>query len=260
MVIVDVWHWMPFVFLILFAAVEGLPRDVLEAARVDGATRWQIVRRIIMPLLRPAIVVAFLFRSILAFKVFDEMFLLTSGGPGTSTELVSLHLYKVFFEQNQLGYGALLSLASSRRSSRSCSRRAARPATPEARPTMLAAPGPRTSLGRLRPRCARGAVFAVVGAVRLDPARPRSSTRSRSTPGQFRFTPTLSNYTDVLFGRRSNFAGNIGNSLIVAAVSTVLVLVVGTLAAYSLHGFRWARVDLARASSAGRSSSTWSRS
>ena len=102
---------MPFVFLILFAAVEGLPVDLIEAARVDGATRWQIVWRIMIPLLRPAIIVAFLFRTILAFKVFDEVFLLTSGGPGTATELVNLHLYKVFFEQNQLGYGALLSLA-----------------------------------------------------------------------------------------------------------------------------------------------------
>jgi multiple sugar transport system permease protein len=110
-VVVDVWHWVPFVFLILFAAVEALPVDVLEAARVDGATRWQLLRRVMLPLLRPAIVVALLFRTILAFKVFDEVYLLTSGGPGTSTELVTLHLYKVFFEQNQLGYGALLSLA-----------------------------------------------------------------------------------------------------------------------------------------------------
>jgi multiple sugar transport system permease protein len=110
-VLVDVWHWVPFVFLILFAAVEALPVDVLEAARVDGATRWQLVRRVMLPLLTPAIVVALLFRTILAFKVFDEVYLLTSGGPGTSTELVTLHLYKVFFEQNQLGYGALLSLA-----------------------------------------------------------------------------------------------------------------------------------------------------
>ena len=110
-IVVDIWHWVPFVFLILFAAVEGLPVDLLEAARVDGATRWQVVWRVMIPLLRPAIVVAFLFRTILAFKVFDEVFLLTSGGPGTSTELINLHLYKVFFEQNQLGYGALLSLA-----------------------------------------------------------------------------------------------------------------------------------------------------
>ena len=110
-ILVDVWHWVPFVFLILFAAVEALPVDVLEAARVDGATRPQLLRRVTLPLLRPAIVVALLFRTILAFKVFDEVFLLTSGGPGNSTELVTLHLYKVFFEQNQLGYGALLSLA-----------------------------------------------------------------------------------------------------------------------------------------------------
>ena len=110
-VIVDVWHWVPFVFLILFAAVEALPVDVLEAARVDGATQWQLLRRVMLPLLRPAIIVAVLFRTILAFKVFDEVYLLTSGGPGNSTELVTLHLYKVFFEQNQLGYGSLLSLA-----------------------------------------------------------------------------------------------------------------------------------------------------
>jgi multiple sugar transport system permease protein len=70
-----------------------------------------VLRRVTLPLLKPAIVVALLFRTILAFKVFDEVYLLTSGGPGTSTELVTLHLYKIFFEQNQLGYGALLSLA-----------------------------------------------------------------------------------------------------------------------------------------------------
>jgi multiple sugar transport system permease protein len=108
---VDVWHWVPFVFLITFAAVEGIPPDLLEAAHVDGASRWQTIRLILLPLLRPAIVVAFLFRAILAFKVFDEVFLLTAGGPGTSTELVNMHLYSVFCEQNPLGYGALLSLA-----------------------------------------------------------------------------------------------------------------------------------------------------
>jgi multiple sugar transport system permease protein len=110
-ILVDIWHWVPFVFLILFAAVEGVSPDLIEAARIDGATSRQITWRIIVPLLKPAIAVALIFRSILAFKTFDEVFLLTSGGPGTSTELVSLHLYKVFFEQNQLGYGALLSLA-----------------------------------------------------------------------------------------------------------------------------------------------------
>lgn len=110
-VLVDVWHWTPFVFLILFAAVEGLPKEVIEAARIDGARNRDLVFKIIVPLMKPALAVAFLFRIILAFKVFDEVFLLTSGGPGTSTEVVSLHLYKVFFQQNEMGYGALLSLA-----------------------------------------------------------------------------------------------------------------------------------------------------
>ncbi len=81
-VLVDVWHWTPFVFLILFAATEGLSKDVLEAARIDGAGNWSLVFWIIIPLLMPAIVVALLFRTIMAFKVFDQIFLLTSGGPG----------------------------------------------------------------------------------------------------------------------------------------------------------------------------------
>lgn len=109
-VIVDVWHWTPLVFLILFAGIEGLPRETIEAARVDGATTVQVVRRVILPLMYPAIAVAFVFRSILAFKVFDQIFLLTSGGPGTATEVVSLRLYHVYFGQNELGYGALLSV------------------------------------------------------------------------------------------------------------------------------------------------------
>jgi len=110
-VIVDIWHWTPFVFLILFAAIETLPQDVLEAGRVDGASSWQTIRLIILPLLGPALAVAALFRAIAAFKAFDQVFLLTSGGPGTATELLSLHLNRVFFEQNQLGYGSMLSLA-----------------------------------------------------------------------------------------------------------------------------------------------------
>jgi len=109
-VVVDIWHWTPFVFLILFASIEALPQDVLEAARVDGASAWQTISLVILPLLGPALAVAALFRAIAAFKAFDQVYLLTSGGPGTATEIVSLHLNRVFFEQNQLGYGAMLSL------------------------------------------------------------------------------------------------------------------------------------------------------
>ncbi|NRA87388.1 MAG: sugar ABC transporter permease [Rhizobiales bacterium] len=109
-VVVDIWHWTPLVFLILLAGLEALPEEVMEASSIDGATYNQKLRFIIIPLMWPALIVAFMFRSIVAFKVFDQIFLLTSGGPGTSTEVISLYVYKVFFQQNQLGYGALLAL------------------------------------------------------------------------------------------------------------------------------------------------------
>lgn len=109
-IIVDIWHWTPLVFLILLAGREALPAEVMEASTIDGATYWQRLRFVIVPLMWPALVVAFVFRSIVAFKVFDQIFLLTSGGPGTASEVVSLYVYKVFFAQNRLGYGALLAI------------------------------------------------------------------------------------------------------------------------------------------------------
>lgn len=109
-IIVDVWHWTPFVFLVLLAAHEALPEEVFEAASIDGAGFWQRVRYVIVPMMWPAIVVVFMYRSIVTFKVFDEIYLLTSGGPGTATQVISLYVYQVYFHQNQLGYGALLAI------------------------------------------------------------------------------------------------------------------------------------------------------
>lgn len=109
-IIVDVWHWTSFLFLIMLAGIESLPHELAEAARVDGANERQIYRYVFLPLLRPTILVALMMRTILAFKVFDEIFLLTGGGPGTSTEVISLYIYKVYFVQSRLGYGALLAL------------------------------------------------------------------------------------------------------------------------------------------------------
>jgi len=108
--IVDIWHWTSFLFLILLAGVESLPQELIEAAKVDGASEIQVYRHILLPLLRPTIIVALMLRTILAFKVFDQIFLLTNGGPGTATQVISLYIYKVFFEQFRLGYGALLAL------------------------------------------------------------------------------------------------------------------------------------------------------
>lgn len=108
--IVDVWHWTSFLFLIMLAGVESLPQELGEAARVDGANERQIYRYVYLPLLRPTILVALMLRTILAFKVFDQIFLLTGGGPGTSSEVISLYIYKVYFVQSRLGYGALLAI------------------------------------------------------------------------------------------------------------------------------------------------------
>ncbi len=109
-IIVDVWHWTSFLFLIMLAGIESIPPSLLEAARVDGANELRMIRHVILPIMAPTILVAMLLRTILAFKVFDQIFVLTSGGPGTATQVISMHIYKVFSEQFRLGYAAFLSL------------------------------------------------------------------------------------------------------------------------------------------------------
>ena len=107
---VDVWHWTPFVYLLLLAGLESLPEDIYEAARVDGATFLQELRYVTLPLMLPTIVVTLVFRTLVAFKVFDEIYLLTSGGPGTATEVVSYTIYRRFFTEGQTGYGSAMSV------------------------------------------------------------------------------------------------------------------------------------------------------
>ena len=110
-IVVDIWHWTPFAFLLLLAAVESLPQDVSEAAKIDGATRWQEFRYVTLPLLYPAIFMTFIFRAVMASKIFDEVFLLTSGGPGTSTEVISFTIFQRYFLQDNPGYGSAMSVS-----------------------------------------------------------------------------------------------------------------------------------------------------
>lgn len=107
---VDVWHWTPFVFLLMLAGLESLPQDVFEAARVDATPWWRELWHITLPLMLPTLIVTLVFRTVMAFKVFDEIYLLTSGGPGTTTEVISFSIYRSFFVQGRVGYGAALSL------------------------------------------------------------------------------------------------------------------------------------------------------
>lgn len=109
-VVVDIWHWTSFVFLIVLAGVETLPHELSESARIDGATEGQIIWQIILPLLRPIILVAVITRTIFAFKVYEQIYLLTDGGPGNRTEVVSSYIMRVFFNQNRMGYAAALSV------------------------------------------------------------------------------------------------------------------------------------------------------
>ena len=108
---VDIWHWTPFCFLLLLAGLESLPQDPYEAARIDGATWWQELRYITLPLMAPAILVTFAFRLVIAFKVFDEIYLLTGGGPVTATEVLSFTLYQRFFTEDRAGYGSAMAIA-----------------------------------------------------------------------------------------------------------------------------------------------------
>ena len=105
-VAIDVWQWTPFVTLIMLAGMMSLPRAPFEAAMMDGAKPFQIFRDVMLPLLRPVIALVLLLRGIDAFKEFDKVFLMTGGGPGTLTELVSIYAYRVNFRNWDLGYGA----------------------------------------------------------------------------------------------------------------------------------------------------------
>ena len=103
---IDVWQWTPFVTLIILAGLMSLPKAPFEAATMDGAGLWRQFIDIMLPLLRPIIALVLLLRGIDAFKEFDKVFILTGGGPGTVSELLSIYAYRVNFKNWNLGYGA----------------------------------------------------------------------------------------------------------------------------------------------------------
>lgn len=106
----DIWQWTPFTFLLSLAALQALPKAPFEAANVDGASRWQIFRRLTLPLVSPMLIVIFMFRFLIALKVFDLVFILTYGGPGSATNVASFYIYRIGFTQFKTGYAAALSI------------------------------------------------------------------------------------------------------------------------------------------------------
>jgi multiple sugar transport system permease protein len=108
-IMVDVWQWTPFLFLLLTAGLQAIPSEPLEAARVDGAGYWRTLVDVILPLLKPTILLALLLRSMDLLRIFDQIFILTQGGPGSATETVSLYIYRTAFRFSNFGYAAAMS-------------------------------------------------------------------------------------------------------------------------------------------------------
>ncbi len=109
-ILADVWKTTPFVALLLLAGLQGIDPALYEAAAVDGAGVWRRLWSVTLPLLKPALAVSLVFRTLDAFRVFDLIYVLTGGGPGTATEPIALYAFNALFSNLRFGYGAALSV------------------------------------------------------------------------------------------------------------------------------------------------------
>lgn len=105
-VIADVWGWIPFLTLVLIGGLASIPKDTIEAAQVDGASGWKVFKDITLPQLAPVLAVVVILKSIFSLKTFDQIFMLTNGGPGTATQTLSHYIYFNGMKYGQIGYAA----------------------------------------------------------------------------------------------------------------------------------------------------------
>jgi multiple sugar transport system permease protein len=110
--IADIWHWTPFMMLLCLAGLQGVPNELTEAAQVDGAGPWQTLWRIIIPTIADTMAVAAILRAMEAFELFAEPYVMTGGGPGDSTDTLSLHIYKAAFTFFNMGYAGAMVVVS----------------------------------------------------------------------------------------------------------------------------------------------------
>lgn len=108
LILADVWRTMPFVALLCYARLLGIPGELYEAAQVDGADRVAMLTRITLPLLRRILLIALLFRTLDALRAFDLMFVLTGGGPASATETLTVYAYRSLFQTLHLGFGSAI--------------------------------------------------------------------------------------------------------------------------------------------------------
>jgi len=108
--VADAWKNVPFIAIILLAGLQVIPTEIYEAARIDGASWWQSFRRLTLPLLKPALAVALIFRLLSALLVFDVIYIMTGGGPGLSTETLSFLNWQTFLVATDFGYGGAISV------------------------------------------------------------------------------------------------------------------------------------------------------
>ena len=108
-IIADIWQWTPFIFILSLAALQSLPRSAIEAAKIDGATGWQQIIHIKLPLMMPVLIVTGLLRLIDAFKLLEVILVMTEGGPGLSTEILALRISRTATEFRELGVAAAMS-------------------------------------------------------------------------------------------------------------------------------------------------------
>jgi multiple sugar transport system permease protein len=110
LIFMDVWKWTPFMVLILHSGLQSLPLTPFEAALIDGASRWQTFRYITLPLLRPTVAVALIFRTMDSLKTFDTIYVMTEGGPNNATEILNLYVFSAGFKYFHIGYAAALAV------------------------------------------------------------------------------------------------------------------------------------------------------
>jgi trehalose/maltose transport system permease protein len=109
--VADAWRNTPFIAIVLLAGLQVIPNDIYEAARIDGASAWQTFRRLTLPLLKPALMVALIFRTLQSFLIFDVVYVMTGGGPGNSTSVLSYLNWQAFLVDTDFGYGGAIAVA-----------------------------------------------------------------------------------------------------------------------------------------------------